>query len=128
MDRLSLDEETVTNMRAAIIAANATLEGPWDGPEDDPTRTGDVCPGSPLKIDDDVLANGDSYRVLCPSVGRDRFMAFGITGWGPTTTSLALSEVTDRAPLDANETPMPVIPPELEALLSERAAASSAQE
>lgn len=115
MNRLSLDEQQVQAMRAAVVSIYASIPGTWE-PEDDPNRTGDVCPGSVLKVDDDVLArDGNAYRVLSPAPGRDRFTAWGMTDWGMTTTSLALSDVTDRAPADPNEIPMPILaeqPPE----------------
>lgn len=113
MERLDLDPEQVSALRALILNASASMVGTWE-PEDDPKRT-DVCPGSPIKIDDDVKVrtDGGSYRVIAPAPGRDRFTAWGMSpDFGMMmTTSFALADVTDRAPADPNETPMPVTVP-----------------
>ena len=113
MERLNLDEQQVQALRAAIVAANDEMSGTWE-PDDDPKRTGEVCPGSAIKLDDDVLASdGNTYRVIAPAPGRERFSAYGQTMWGMTQTSLHLGEVVDRAPADSGEEPMPVwTPPE----------------
>lgn len=78
---------------------------------------------SVLKRDDDIMVipgdvendqNGtpQAARVLGPGNGRQWFMAYTYQepyGWG--TGQYLLSNVRDRAPVDTEETPMPVIPP-----------------
>lgn len=64
---------------------------------------------SVLKRDDDVMVQGEARRVVGPAIGRQYFLAWntGESGLGV----YPLVDVTDRAPLDPEEEPMPVVPP-----------------
>jgi hypothetical protein len=66
---------------------------------------------SPLKVGDDVVIAGQNAgRVVGPAAGRGWFTMVEPSEWGPTVGTYMLLSVTDRAPLDENETPMPLIP------------------
>lgn len=109
MDRLDLDEQGVQDARESALSAIAEMTGTWE-PEDSPQREGDICPGTPLKLYDDVsCVDGNSYRVICAAEGRDKFTAWGIGPFGPMTISQSVYDVLDRAPADPQETPMPIV-------------------
>lgn len=74
----------------------------------------EVCPGSPLKEGDDVFIgeHGHATRVACAGTGREHFYACYISPEdGPWVSKYTVQQITDRAPLDPSETPMPVLPP-----------------
>lgn len=79
-------------------------------PLDDFHRTGPIVTGTTLKVGDDVEVYGFIRgRVACAGEGRDNFMVFyvdemGSENWAPYHVGC----VTDRAPLDPEETPMPI--------------------
>jgi hypothetical protein len=109
MDRLTLDDAQVDDKRAEALAANARLDGVWEA-DAAPTRTGEVCPGSLLRLFDDVqLRDGLIYRVIAPAEGRDRFVCWGRTDFGMTYTTASVFDVVDRAPVDPVEQAMPVL-------------------
>ncbi len=98
MDRLNLDETRVTELRA-------DMESNYPG-------YGTPCPGSVLKIDDDVLWLEGIFpmRVLWGHDHPDFFNGYCPEYFGDLTVNVEGHLVTDRAPADPNETPMPIYP------------------
>jgi hypothetical protein len=110
MDRVPYLEQMVSSERSKQIALYSAQndEGRFADydPLDTPMRA-DICPGTVLKVDDDVeLYQGGLYaRVLCPADGRGWFV-----GWWidrdlnvPNVGTLDMTQISNRAPADPNE-------------------------
>jgi len=65
-----------------------------------------------LKVGDDVICAGIPLRVVAPARGRGYFSGYYSPWFGETLVPIEARYVTERAPLDPNETPMPIIPDE----------------
>jgi hypothetical protein len=64
-----------------------------------------------VKQDDDVMiADSFSVRVLGPARDRRYFAAYKPEWFGRSIIPIEASAITDRAPLDSGETPMPIRP------------------
>jgi len=108
MERLELDDQEVALRRDELLAAYASVPEVYE-PEDHPART-ELCPGSDLKLFDDVeVADGGKWRVIAPGIGRYRVTVCGMGPFGFTITNSRIQDVVDRAPADPEETPMPVL-------------------
>lgn len=61
-----------------------------------------------VKEGDDVMHNGAVIRVICPA--RDEAWFYGLqeAPWGPQDVPYESKYITDRAPADPNEEPLPV--------------------
>ena len=115
MERQSFDQDEVQLQRNEAVLGNMRLRFGIDHyyteVEDLPTRQ-EMAPGSALKLFDDVLMpDGVAYRVVAPAMGRDNFTAYGVTSYGPLTTTWSVRDVQDRAPADPQEQAMPVVAP-----------------
>jgi len=102
--------------RALVIAGrDADSEEGWD-PLDKSDRE-EIAPGSVLKLYDDVEIYGYLYgRVIAPAAGRTQFFVywFDPVSGGHNTAIYGTDppdQITDRAPADPTETPMPIVPP-----------------
>lgn len=97
MDRLTLDEARVTELREDMQSNYPDYEKP--------------CPGSALKVDDDVLwLDVFPIRVLWGHDHPDYFNGYSPDYFGDSSCNVDGHYVNDRAPADPNETPMPVWP------------------
>jgi hypothetical protein len=65
---------------------------------------------SRLKRGDDVICCGLPMRVICPGGDRSVFMGYYAPWFGDDRLPVEVQWVTERAPLDPQEEPMPVIP------------------
>jgi len=63
-----------------------------------------------LKRDDDVIMCGIPFRVVGPSADRKFVTVYNQQMVGDMCLYFDAASVTDRAPFDPEETPMPVIP------------------
>lgn len=110
MDRLeSMVSIVADSKRAALLAACANGADNDLAPEDRPDRADRSDLGA-LKDGDDVIASGTPVRVICPGRGRGWFYSMIIEEQGFTIGQHEAQYVTDRAPADPNETPMPIFP------------------
>lgn len=112
MDRMGSDTiDQVCAYWRTVVLADDCSDLP---PEERPTRA-EIAPGCRLKEGDDVFCNGQVYRVVCPARGIGWF-----TGWSldPVTGSVIgpidAYQVTDRAPADPAEPPLPIFDPPTE--------------
>jgi hypothetical protein len=97
MDRLNLDQEQVEIRRAEVQGFYPDYPTP--------------LPGTPLKIDDDVMWLGFvPGRVLWGHDHPDYFNMYSPEMFGETYLNVEGIYITDRAPADPNETPMPIYP------------------
>lgn len=97
MDRLILDTGDVDRIRTEV--------------QTDYPSYGDPCPGSALKVDDDVMwLDMFPMRVLWGHDDAAYFNGFSPEWFGETNVVVAGEYVTDRAPADPEETPMPIWP------------------
>lgn len=88
--------------RAELIAGDTNT---------DPTLRYDraeVTPGCLLKPGDDVEVSQVVARVVCPADTDGWFYAYTIDGTLFVLTQFEAQYVTDRAPADPEETPMPI--------------------
>lgn len=107
MERLDLDDADVEARRAALIAVFAQ-EPETAEPEDHPARE-ELCPGSLLALYDDVETADGRWRIIAPATSRSRVSVFGVGPFGPTSTSISVHDIVDRAPADPEAVPMPVL-------------------
>lgn len=63
-----------------------------------------------LKIGDDVICGGLPLRVVGPARDRRFFTGYYAPWFGDSTLPIEALYVYERAPLDDQETPMPIIP------------------
>lgn len=126
-----IDQSRVEYWRAEMVTASPAEDGDLD-PLDRRMRA-DVClyehvegeydPGAgegtlkvtwlptALKRDDDlILFDVCPVRVIGPARGRTEFMAYCPAWFGDQPVPFQLAYITDRAPADPNETPMPIVP------------------
>jgi hypothetical protein len=97
MERLSLDQQRVEELRAE-----------WQGYYPDNAKP---CPGSSLKLDDDVAWQGMHLRVVWGHDDPHFFNAYGPDYFGDAVVNLDGRLITDRAPANPEEEPMPIWPP-----------------
>lgn len=107
MERLDLDDAEVEARRAALLAVFAQ-EPETAEPEDHPARE-ELCPGSLLALYDDVETADGRWRIIAPAAGRTRVSVFGVGPFGPTSTSISVHDIVERAPADLEAVPMPVL-------------------
>lgn len=81
----------------------------YPDPADSPFRE-DVVVGTTLKVGDDIEAWGfQNARIIAPAEGKDFFMVYYVEDTGNETQQpIHVACVTNRAPLDPEETPMPI--------------------
>jgi hypothetical protein len=102
MERLTLDTGDVDRIRTEVQTAYPSY--------------GDPCPGSALKVDDDVMwLDVFEMRVLWGHDDAAYFNGFSPEWFGETNVVVAGEYVTDRAPADPMETPMPIYPEPMQA-------------
>lgn len=78
-------------------------------PEKDRRNRTDVLgPLSRLKRDDDVYISNQVVRVIGPARDERWFYALSETPWGFYDVPFDGQHITDRAPADPNEEPMPI--------------------
>lgn len=70
----------------------------------------EVSPGCRLKHGDDVMVSGMQSRVICPSEVEGWFYDLSIEGMIFVVGQHEAQYVTDRAPADPEEEPMPIFP------------------
>jgi hypothetical protein len=72
---------------------------------------GDPLPGTALKLNDDIMWLGViPARVLWGHDDPEAFNSYNAEYFGETNAVLEGQYITDRAPADAQETPMPIYP------------------
>lgn len=95
------------------VLANLSDESALD--DLDKTTRADICPGTYLKLWDDVSIYNDFVkgRIVCAAGGRACFFLyrFDPSNGGHILEIYQPDAVTDRAPADPNEAPMPIVPP-----------------
>ena len=113
MDRIpDIDEERVTYWRDFHVA-DANGGGDNDLPPEERRNRTEVIAGSHLKRGDDItLVEAVPLRVIGPGRGASVILAYYPPWFGDSVQQfeIAPAELTDRAPLDPNEPPMPVFP------------------
>lgn len=103
MERMDALLDTIaTAKRAEFIAAN-----PNTTPENSCERA-EISPGCRVKNGDDVLVNGIVGRVICPYELNGWFYALIIDGMQIVPTPFEAQYITDRAPADPEEEPLPI--------------------
>lgn len=110
MDRLTLSPEAlafVSEQRAANHAAATTEDTDLD-PADRRDRAEVLGAGCRVQRDDDVLYSEFPLRVIGPARGQGWFFALLEVPWGFTTTPLEGQYITDRAPADPEDEPLPI--------------------
>jgi hypothetical protein len=110
MDRI--DTTYTATIRQQYLDAAANGADDDLDPSERPNRADRSDLGA-LKDDDDVeINNGNRVRVLCPGRGLGYFYSWGYDAlfgsW--VLGQYEASSVTDRAPADPEETPMPIFP------------------
>lgn len=118
MDRLTVDPDALLNYisRTEKVRILSQASGEENYDPLDRTDRSDVCPGTALKELDDVEMYNEPTlrrRVCCAAGGRTQFYTvyYDTTNLCMVTEQWPVDCITDRAPADPNETPMPVIPP-----------------
>lgn len=97
MDRLTFDEERVEELRDELRDNYADYEKP--------------LPGTPLKNGDDVMwLDFFPMRVLWGHDHPDYFNGYCPEYFGDAACNVEGHYITDRAPADPEETPMPIYP------------------
>jgi len=105
-----IDQSRVDYWRALNHDAAST---DTDLPVEERRDRADVIPGSFIKRDDDLLLyDAIPYRVIGPGRGAWCVIGYYPEWFGDMTVELEFvaETVTDRAPADTNEAPMPVFP------------------
>jgi hypothetical protein len=115
MQRQELPQDAITfvaqqreyHRREADVGADDYL------PEGDRRNRPDVLgPYSRVREDDDVLIAGEVRRVVCAARGAGNFYALlPRAGGGWVDTLVSGADITDRAPADPNDQPLPVFLP-----------------
>lgn len=106
MERLeSIMSAAVAQRRADLIAADTSTD-----PATQIARA-EVAPGCRLKPDDDVLVNGEIKRVVCPADYPGWFTSLTLDQNGYVWGTDDSTQVTDRAPADPEEDPLPIYEP-----------------
>jgi hypothetical protein len=114
MDRVAYDADVMQQFFAeqqrAFVIANISGEENFD-PLDKTDRE-DIVPGTYLKLWDDVQVygtTGPKVRIICAAGGRDNFFSyrFDSSNGGHVLENWPKDSVTDRAPADPEEEPMP---------------------
>jgi hypothetical protein len=119
MDRLEgIDQVALESRRAALVAAAATEDQslPAEDRRDRmineslTTEQRALVFGSILKHDDDVICGGLPLRVVGPAEGKNSFYGQYDPWFADLLINIEAFYVTERAPADALETPMPIYP------------------
>lgn len=113
MERIDeqVDQERIEYWRQYNVDAAATEDQVLD-PLDRRDRE-DVIAGTYLKRDDDILLAGSiPVRIVGPGSGRLVLIAMNEDWFGDEALGFEITpgDVTDRAPVDPEETPMPIAP------------------
>lgn len=113
------DEDPMERIAAAMFQIRAdyyrtgflgTCQGTYyPDPADSPFRE-DVVVGTTLKVGDDIEAWGfQTARIIAPAEGKDFFMVYYVEDTGNETQQpIHIACVTNRAPLDPEEDPLPI--------------------
>ena len=115
MERIpDIDDAHVADLKAAFLAIGDP--DPDMSPEDTCLRA-EIYPGTFLKFGDDITCCGVpefTLRVVCAASGAGCAAVYYPPWFGDTIVELNLpsDDITDRAPLDPEETPMPIFPEE----------------
>ena len=115
MERIpDIDQERVEYWRKiSVDAALAGLDN--DLPEEQRRSRPEVLPGSFVKRDDDILLfDCIPLHVVGPGRGLDGVLAYYPPWFGDDCVQFAIgpNDITDRAPADGEEDPMPAWPEE----------------
>lgn len=102
MDRLTLSQTRVDELRTTLQAALPDYAEP--------------APGSVLKLDDDVMwLEFAPMRIVWGSDTADYFYGYSPDIFGESYIQVDAPNITDRAPADSGEAPMPIYPePEMQ--------------
>ncbi len=97
MDRLSIDQERIDELRTEATTSYPGKSQP--------------CPGSNLKLDDDVFWLFCPLRVIWGYDTDDFFCAYapGLE-FGDSLVVIESAYISDRAPANPNESPLPIYP------------------
>jgi hypothetical protein len=98
MDRIQgLSQQSIDTLRAGLQAEYPDNQKP--------------CPSTPLKIDDDIMyLDVFPMRTLWGTDGPDYAFFYAPDIFGEIPGNLDAHYITDRAPADPQETPMPIWP------------------
>jgi hypothetical protein len=115
MDRLDadVDQERVEYWRQKNHDDAATLD--QDLPEEDRRDRAECLVGSNLKPDDDALiVDCIPFRVVGPGTGRNVVLGYYPPWFGDEAVGFEIfdGDLTDRAPKDPAEEPLPIFLPE----------------
>jgi hypothetical protein len=103
MERLdSVLSAAVATRRADLIAADTAT---------DPAvriDRAEIGPGCRIKVDDDVMVNGEIKRVVCPADYPGWFTSLALDQNGYVWGTDDSTQVTDRAPADPEEEALPI--------------------
>jgi hypothetical protein len=96
-------------LSAAVAARRAQLIA--DDTNTDPAiriDRAEIGPGCRIKVDDDVLVNGEIKRVVAPADYPGWFTSLTLDQNGFVWGTDDSTQVTDRAPADPNEEALPI--------------------
>jgi hypothetical protein len=108
MQRLDVAlQDACASMREALLA-NCAAGGDDDLPPEDRPDRAEVAPGCLLKTYDDITADGIPCRYILPGRGIGWAYVVWLDQGRSNLGQIEAVNVTDRAPLDPLETPMPI--------------------
>lgn len=115
MERIpNIDQERVDYWRQYNVDGAAVRHEDDDLPPEERRDRADVLPGSVLKRDDDVIiAEVIPMRVIGPARGGNVIFGYYPDWFGDDAIGFEITPttiITDRAPFDTEEDPMPIFP------------------
>lgn len=117
MQRLEYMFQAIAEQKRTELLDHCANGGDDDlDPSERPDRTGrdGADDLGALKDFDDVTIGGQEMRVICPGRGKGWFYCLTIESQGFTIGQYQAQFVSERAPFDPEETPMPIFPEEPE--------------
>lgn len=111
MERQQLDQDAldfVAQKRAAHRAAADAGEDDEFAKKDRRNREHVLGPYCRVQEDDDVLHNGQVVRVICAARDETWFYGLMVAPFGMVDAPMDGQYITDRAPADAADAPLPI--------------------
>lgn len=111
MERMQLSQEIldlVAEKRAHHRASADAGEDDQMPEKDRRNRQHVLGPRGRVKEDDHVLIHGEPTPVICPAPSEEWFYGLMFTPWGIFDTPFNGRSITDRAPADPTEEPLPI--------------------
>jgi hypothetical protein len=110
MDRIDVHLQAECERLRAELLENCARGGDDDLLEDErPDRT-ETSPGCLLKPYDDVIVDETPCRYILPGRGQHWMYVVFFSYGSVNLAQYEDTQVTDRAPVDPEETPMPILP------------------